>query len=68
MGVHPKRLRQSPMLTPHTDSLSCGLLASGNSTAHHFEVKPDIKGSARDREGGRRRGSLFGYDWYAACE
>lgn len=52
MGVPPKRLRQSPMLTPHTDSLSCGLLASGNAAAHRFEVKAGMKGSEKDREKG----------------
>lgn len=35
------------MLAPHTDSLSCGLLASGNVAAHHFEVKADMKGTGK---------------------
>lgn len=49
----PRRPRQSPMLAPHTDSLSCGLLASGNVAAHHFEVEADMKGSGRNGKGGR---------------
>lgn len=51
-GVTPRRPCQSPMLAPHTDSLSCGLLASGNVAAHHFEVKADMKGSGRNGKGG----------------
>lgn len=50
----PRRPRQSLMLTPHTDSLSCGLLASGNVAAHHFKVKADTKGSGKNRKGGHR--------------
>lgn len=47
------------MLAPHTDSLSCGLLASGNVAAHHFEVEEDMKGSGRNRKG-RHGGVHFG--------
>lgn len=50
----PRRPRQSLMLTLHTDSLSCGLLASGSVAAHPFEVKADMKASGRNRKGGRR--------------
>lgn len=47
------------MLAPHTDSLSCGLLASGNVAAHHFEVEGDMKGLGRNGKrasGGMRLG------------
>lgn len=48
----PRRPRQSPVLAPHTDSLSCGLLASGNVAAHHFEVEAVMKGSGRNGKEG----------------
>lgn len=40
------------MLAPDSDSLSCGLLASGNVAAHHFEVEADMKGSGSKGKGG----------------
>lgn len=46
------------MLTPHTNSLSCGLFASGNAVAYCFEVNVGIKGSRRD---GKKRHGLQVY-------